>query len=388
MDKSAREKLRERLRKKSQESGQINQNTGLLTGNGIDFFYPKAKESYELDIVVYVAGKNSPVKKDGTPFNKDGEETYYMPFVKHKNIGSDKKGECICLAGTYRGKCPVCEDRAELIAAGEDEKMTDLLKQKLTAVYNVRIVGEDKIKVWEVSNWWSEKEFQDLKDDASYKRKWDCSEVLYMDPEIGKTIVFTQGENNQVEMGKLKGIRFEDREKPVTDEDIEKAACLEDLLTNNLPKDENGNIDLNAAYKKVYAYYHAMPIPDDEIEKPVENEKEIKDDKETEEEKMPWDEEEKKVEEKTKKEKEKKKKEEKEKRKKEEKADDPSKIDWHQYDDDKEGLLKKLDEFPELRKKIEKMIEEDKDEDGTLEDIDPDDIVTFYIDEIFPPIPF
>jgi len=371
MGKSTRDKLREKLRKKSQESAQINQNTGLLTGNGIDFFYPKAKESYELDIVVYVAGRNSPVKKDGMPFNNEGEETYYMPFVKHKSIGSDKKGECICLSGTYRGKCPVCEHRAELIADGEDEKLTDLLKQKLTAVYNVRIVGEDKIKVWEVSNWWSEKEFQDLKNDASYKRKWGCSEVLYMDPEIGKTIVFTQGENNQVEMGKLKGIRFEDREKPVTDEDIEKAACLEDLLTNNLPKDKNGNIDLDKAYKKIYAYYHAVPVPDDEIEKPVEDDNDTKRTTKTDEEKMPWDEEKEKGDSK----------EEKNKKRDKNKKKDPSEVNWKSFDKDKDELIKKLDEFPDFKAKVEKEIEEDEDEDGDLGSLEPDDII-FYITDI------
>jgi hypothetical protein len=373
MSKSAREKLREKLREKSQESAQINQNTGLLTGNGVDFFYPKGKESYELDIVVYKAGKNSPVKKDGRPFNEEDEETYYMPFVKHKNIGSDKRGECICLAGTYRARCPICEHRAELLANDGDEDLINTLKQKLTAVYNIRLVGEDKVKVWEVSNWWSEKEFQDLKNDASYKRKWGCSEVLYMDPDIGKTIVFTQGENNQVEMGKLKGIRFEERENPVTDEDISNAACLEDLLTNNLPKNKDGSIDFDAAYKKVYSYYYAEPFDDEEAEKPVNEQKE-----EDSEEEMPWDKDEDKK--KKKAERKRKKAEVASKKLKKDKEGDPSDVDWDEYDEDKDGLIEKLNEYPDLKKKVEKAIEED-DEDDDMDSLDPDDIV-FYINEI------
>lgn len=375
---SMKEKMREQLKKRAQQSQKEEKTSSrsILTGS-YEQFSPKAGESYAFDIIPYITGPNAPTDDMGQPKYAAGEFGYVLKFSQHSGLGDDNKGKCICLTGTFRKRCPVCEDKKKVEAEG-DQELADQLKPKERCAYNLRLEGENKTRVYDVSKWWSERRFMEMSQDSRYKRKW--GEFLFMDQEEGKTIAFVQGDV-KTEMKELKGLRFEDREREITDDDVKSAYCLEDLLTNSLPKDENGNIDWDKAYKKIHAYYHAESF-DEEIEKPVENEKE--DDKtEAEEEKMPWDDDEKKAEEKTKEEREKKKREKREKRKKEEKADDPSEIDWHQYDHDKEGLLKKLDEFPELRKKIEKMIEEDKDEDGTLEDIDPDDIITFYIEEIF-----
>jgi hypothetical protein len=365
-----KERLRKGLRQRSEESSKRKDegsgNSYILSGN-FNRFKPKPEDECIFDIIPYFAGKFSPIDNHGNPKNPYDEPAYVLEFWQHQNIGVDEMGRCLCLAKTFGKRCPVCEDRIELIKNGGNEETIKAIKPKPRCAYNiVAYHGQEEkkgIQIYELSWHYGEKEFQ-IRAKKRARGDEESDSILYMDPKDGKSIEFTQTGKEASPWYKLDGVTFSNRDYEISDKLLESAHCLEDLLTNSLPKDDNGEIDWDEAYRKNYEFYHAEPTDGEEIEKPTDG-KEI----------------EKKKEEKVKKKEEKVKKKE-EKVKKKEKGN-PSEIDWSAFEDgdddeeNKEKLLKKLDEFPEFKKKIEEEIEKEEDEDE-LSELDVDDII-FYI---------
>ncbi len=180
------------------------------------------EDEHIIDIIPYIAGKNDPYSKKGSPI-------WFLDVFIHRNIGPDKD-TFICLNKTYGEKCAACELREELMTDEDaDEETIKGLNFSRRSVINVWCHDSKKqenlgIQIWEVSH----KIFTEILQEQAKLPKAGGS-ILFSDPDIGKNVCFIRQGKGQFST-KYSSFHFTDREEPIPDEIMDSALCLDSYI--------------------------------------------------------------------------------------------------------------------------------------------------------------
>lgn len=182
-----------------------------------------AKEGDHLiDIVPYISGEKDP--KLGPD-----KRSYMIDVWVHQKVGTNEDN-VLCPASNYRGKrCPICEHIVKMQQSKQfDDEDIKVFKPKRRVLYNIicydNTEQEQKgVQLWEASYHLTENEILPL---ARSRR--GGAPIPFADPDEGKSIAFyREGTGPST---RYKGYQFVDREAPISDEDLEAAYCLDELL--------------------------------------------------------------------------------------------------------------------------------------------------------------
>lgn len=185
-------------------------------------FWKASEEEHFINIIPFFAGKNNPNVKEG-------KLTHTLDIQVHRKVGVNEDSY-ICLARTFGKKCPICEEQAELRKQDDyDEKYVKTLNPTRRVIYNVEVLDSDKeqrkgIQLFEVSHWLFEKELVELA-----KKPKGGGFILFSDPDEGKTVFFRKKGNGPTNT-EYKAFRFEDRTEPVSDEILDAALVLDEII--------------------------------------------------------------------------------------------------------------------------------------------------------------
>lgn len=189
-------------------------------GVKIKKFFPKAGE-HLLDIIPFIAGKNHPTISEGKP-------AYVLDIWVHRNVGSDG-GSYVCLQKNYKQRCPICEHQRLMRKEGSytDDEIK-ALDAKRRVVYNVVCYDSQEeiskgVQVFETSHFFMEKHLAELA-----KRPKGGGFVPFAHPEEGKSISWTISKKGQY--GEWFGHKFIDRDEDITDETLEEAHVLDEII--------------------------------------------------------------------------------------------------------------------------------------------------------------
>jgi len=193
----------------------------------------KCKEGeHIIDIIPFLAGSNHHQVKEGEP-------TYLLDIWVHQKVGMNEN-DCVCLARNYNEPCPVCEylnsRRLEKDLTAEAEESLEALNPKRRCLYNIVCYDstreEDRgVQLWEVAHFLFEKKILSV---ARNPRGGGF--VPFSSPDNGMSIYFER-EGSGMSNTQYLGHKFIDRQVPVSDEILEQAYTLDDLV-NKLSYEE------------------------------------------------------------------------------------------------------------------------------------------------------
>jgi len=227
MANSMRDKMRQKLKDKTKESHGRRDSSGITNS----FFDPEkmknvktwwaSKGEHIIDIIPYIAGSND-------PYNEKGDPTYVLDLEVHRNIGP-KEEMVVCLA-QFGKTCPICMEARRRSREGADYK-TDIkpLKPSRRAVYNVIVrdggqMEKKGVQVFEIAHWFMEKHLSKIAKDPRSN-----GYIVFSDPDEGRSVSFERTGAGR-ENTNYDGHRFIDRIDPITDEELDQAYCLDDLI--------------------------------------------------------------------------------------------------------------------------------------------------------------
>lgn len=187
----------------------------------------KCKEGeHIIDIIPFLAGpKHHQVR--------EGEPTYLLDIWVHQKVGMDEN-DIVCLARNYNEPCPICEylnaKRLEKDLTEEAEDALKALNPKRRCLYNVICYDstreEDRgVQLWEVAHFLFEKKILSV---ARNPRGGGF--VPFSSPDNGKSIYFER-EGSGVTNTQYLGHKFIERQTAITDESLEEAYILDELIT-------------------------------------------------------------------------------------------------------------------------------------------------------------
>jgi hypothetical protein len=182
-----------------------------------------------IDILPFIAGK-------GNPFANEGEPYFERTFYTHRSVGVNKDSY-ICLAKTFKKKCPVCEHisslRAQLAKDSSDSQLEQLIKDlapKERQLWAVRdhAAPDEPFVLWEVSNFLFGKK---LDEKVRYADPDDNYE-FFADPVDGFTLKLGIEEDSfaGTKFCKVVDIEFKRRSEPLDQDLLDSVPCLDDLL--------------------------------------------------------------------------------------------------------------------------------------------------------------
>jgi hypothetical protein len=225
------------------------------SGKWADFLVPDfkgdkfvAKEGDHLiDIIPYLAGENDPKLKEG-------DRSYMVDVYVHQKVGVNEDS-VICPSSNYRGKqCPICEYQAKMQQSKQfSDDDLKALKPKRRVLYNVICYDSPEqeskgVHVWEASYHLTENEILSIA-----RNRRGGGHVPFADPDEGKSIDFYR--EGVGAATRYKGYKFVDREEVISDDDLDAAYCLDELL------DIKSYEDIDEMFKPT-----APPIPGEEHE--------------------------------------------------------------------------------------------------------------------------
>lgn len=181
-----------------------------------------SEEEHLIDIIPYLCGDQDPRFDPGTP-------TYFLDLWVHQRIGVTEDS-FICPASNYKGKrCPICEHSVKMRASGNftDDELK-VLSPKRRILYNIICYDspkeEDKgVQLWEASYFLTENELIDLARNRRGK-----GYLPFADPDVGKSISFIR--KGKGAGTRYKGYTFEDRPEPISEEILDAAYTLDELI--------------------------------------------------------------------------------------------------------------------------------------------------------------
>lgn len=217
------------LEKRTQESYDNRDSSGKYRGifepskmQGIPKWKP-SEDDHSINIIPYIAGKDNPLVPEG-------DFAYYLDVYIHRAIGINEDSY-ICVNRTYKktNDCPICNRIAELKQTDDyDEDYVKSLAPTRRAIYNVEVLDNPKerakgVQLWDVSHFLFEKELAELA-----KKKMGGGFTAFSEPNTGNIISFRKkGEGKST---KYHALSFEKRDEPISDELLDNARVLEDLL--------------------------------------------------------------------------------------------------------------------------------------------------------------
>ena len=269
MARKKRDKKRKRVsaRRRVEEHKTGFQMTSLKMPDGVGMFKVKSTDVLRLEVIPYIVPSGA-----GNPFADDGSETYERTYFTHRDIGAD--GDVyVCPAKTAKKKCPICEQRVEMMRNNEDEDQIKALIPKERQLFNIydHAAPDKGVQVWDVSHFLFGKQVEDYVKDGDEDDDYD----YFADREDGFTVKVG------MEKKAVKGnpfystttVEFKQRKKPIPDEIFEAAIALDELLIV-LPYEE-----LKAIYYQTQSTDSSADDDDvddddqDEVEAPPKTEK-------------------------------------------------------------------------------------------------------------------
>lgn len=203
-----------------------------------------------LNIIPFEAG-------EGNPFADPGELHYEREFYIHRGIGPGGNESHICPNKTAKKKCPICEDIVRMNREPDADKklISDLLPRK-RQVFNVEDLenAPDEVQLLECSFHLFGKLLNKRVNKANPNDEDEEHYEYFADPEEGSTLKL--GVDEKAEPFKhmdVTSIDFKKRKKPLSDELLEAAVCLDDIL--KIP-----------SYKELKELYFQVSEDDDEDE--------------------------------------------------------------------------------------------------------------------------
>lgn len=230
MKSSERRRLyKEELAKRTEESYRSKDDSGRFKSifepgkmAGVTRWKP-SEDDHSINIIPYFAGKNNPKVKEG-------KSTYFLDLFVHSRVGVNEDSY-VCLNRNYGQKCPICEHQAQLRKDGdEDEDYIKSLNPTRRAIYNVEVLDNPKerakgVQLWEVSHFLFEKELAELA-----KKKADGGYVYFSDTDTEDGRIVSFRKKGEGKATKFHALSFEEREEPISDELLDAARCLEDMI--------------------------------------------------------------------------------------------------------------------------------------------------------------
>lgn len=224
---SMRDKMKNKLKERTKESHK-NRDSGGGIKNAFNAdkmgeiqTWWAGKGDHIIDIIPYMAGTHD-------PRNKEGEPAYVLDIEIHQYVGAMEE-MVVCLE-QFGDPCPICEESRRLNREGADyKKEIKPLKPKRRAIYNiiVRDGGDMEKKgnqVFEIAHFFMEKHLAKIAKDPR-----GGGFTVFSDPDDGKSISFERTGTGAESTG-YDGHRFVDRPEPITDDELESAVCLDDLV--------------------------------------------------------------------------------------------------------------------------------------------------------------
>jgi hypothetical protein len=193
----------------------------LKKGVKIQKWTPKDGD-HIINIIPYIAGENCPNQTEGYA-------THVLDIWVHQRVGPSSSSH-VCLAKNFKKPCPICDLQREMRKdGGFSEDDIKALQPKRRTLYNVVVldtVEEERksVQIWEVSFHFMEKHLAQLA-----KNPRGGGFVPFQDPDTGKSISWTiegKGGYNKEYVGH----RFVDRDSEVTDEQLEEAQTLDEII--------------------------------------------------------------------------------------------------------------------------------------------------------------
>lgn len=186
----------------------------------------KCKEGeHILDIIPFLAGPNHHQVREGEP-------TYLLDIWVHQKVGMDEN-DVVCLARNYNEPCPICEyineQRLKKDLSEDAEEALKTLNPKRRCLYNVVCYDstreEDRgVQLWEVAHFLFEKKILSV---ARNPRGGGF--VPFSSPDNGRSIYFER-EGSGITNTQYLGHKFIERQAEITDEILEDAYILDDLV--------------------------------------------------------------------------------------------------------------------------------------------------------------
>jgi len=232
MPKFDREKARKDLQRRHQEShermGGEQSYKYFKTDVDIPFFKATITKNkpHIIDIIPYLAGKNPPQVSQKNVI-RPNDPMYVSEVFVHQNIGPSGDKWFLCLAKNFGLPCPVCEDIAEMEREGKEYDDYADIAPKSRCAYNVVCYDdatEEKkgIQIWEVSRKYSEDILQKISRSGR-----TGGVVFYADTDVGQSIEFDVADDKY---RTISGHRLVPRDYKISDEIIDKAFCLDEIL--------------------------------------------------------------------------------------------------------------------------------------------------------------
>jgi hypothetical protein len=195
---------------------------------GVNFFSPKKAGTYRLEIVPYEVPANP--KGGQNPNAQPGELHYERTYFSHRGIGADERSY-VCPAKTAGRPCPICEHRKELMRDRDaDEDLIKALAPKQRQLWNIYDHAEPEkgVQVWDVSFHLFGRQLKATINNADEDDGWE----YFADPADGLTLRVGMEEKSFAGNSFLEAatIGFKARKEPLSDEILDAAQPLDDLL--------------------------------------------------------------------------------------------------------------------------------------------------------------
>jgi hypothetical protein len=248
---SVREQLKKRLRE-SQERGEFSGGASLFKSSEEvkGRIWKCGEGKHIIDILPYRAGKFDPSAKEG-------EMQYVYEFFVHDGLGTEGKGQVMCLDKTYGKPCPICEDYKKKKKEGEEADILKALlpKRNPKSIYNILCwdKGEDKkgVQLFIISHYYIGKYLLELASTPIREGQENIEPVIpFMDAEEGKSVYFRrEGEAKET---RFYGHQLLDRPKgfEISKADLKDCFCIDEII--KIP-----------TYKEVEALYLGSSKKDD-----------------------------------------------------------------------------------------------------------------------------
>jgi hypothetical protein len=189
----AKKKKKSSFRGKTRKDVENQQNRSkgsnyLVLPRGVELYKPTPGKTETFDIIPYLVSiDNHPDRDEDYDIALEGEPWYKFPFRVHRDIGGE--GITVICPSTFGDKCPICENKKQLLDDGEEWDDVKHLNYSQRALYVVKPIDvkdhEEEFHVFDFSEYnfqtplneaieedEDNEDFPDLEDGKTLEVKW------------------------------------------------------------------------------------------------------------------------------------------------------------------------------------------------------------------------
>jgi len=191
--------------------------------------YKAVEGEHAVDILPWIVGNQYPTKN--FPNIKPGDIQYVLDVWVHYGIGVNEDA-ITCPARNYDKPCPICEELTQLKKEGADDELTNPLKPKRRAIYQIiarNTAAEEAkgVQMFDSSHYLMERIISE-----NARQPFGGGFIYFSDPDAGeeggRTVYFKRkGTGRSTEYVSHK---FIIRKEPIPDEILDSTVSLDDYL--------------------------------------------------------------------------------------------------------------------------------------------------------------